>query len=400
MKNVNKEHRKQIELVMAIVAVSLILRAPITGVGSLVGMIKESLQIGSGMAGFLTTIPLLAFAVVSLFVGKLSRRLGAGYLMLGGLVILAGGILTRSYLGTAGLFTGTILIGVGIAIGNVLLPAVIKSHFPTKVGSMTSLYTTVMSACAGISGGISVPLAHAVGWKGALVVWIALTAIALISWLPYRSLSLGTTPAAPAGAQSARPAQKHALVKSGMTWWIALYMGLQSFMFYSFVAWLATIMQARGYSDRLSGYFSSAYMLLGIPGSLIVPLLAGRRKQQSGIGSGLGLIYAVGIAALLFSEKLPFLIIALICCGFCSGACISFSMALFGLHTTNAADASQLSGLAQSIGYLLAALGPVCLGQLYEQSGGWRVPLLVLLGLALVLAVLGYLAGRDKMINS
>lgn len=390
---------KQAGLLAAIVAVSVILRAPITGVGSLLGMIREGLGLGSGMAGFLTTIPLLAFAVVSLLVGGLGSRFGAGRVMLGGLAILTIGILVRSYAGMPGLLVGTVLVGVGIAIGNVLLPAVIKSRFPNKVGGMTSMYTTVMSACAGISGGISVSLAKAFGWRQALVIWVVLTATAFAAWLPHRKLNLTERQTEDGPSADRVTRAPHFVIKSGMAWWIALYMGLQSFMFYCFVAWLATILHSRGYSAQVAGYFNAAYMLLGIPGSLIVPILAGRSRSQSKVGAWLGIIYIIGLASMLWTRSLPALLIAMLCCGFCSGACISFSMALFGLHTTNAADASALSGFSQSLGYLLAAAGPTVMGKLYDYSGGWTMPLVMLLALALILTLLGYLVGREKMVQ-
>lgn len=141
-------------------------------------------------------------------------------------------------------------------------------------------------------------------------------------------------------------------------------------------------------------------MLLGIPSSLVVPILAEKSKNQSKLGVGLGIIYIIGLATMLLSDGVPALIIAIICCGFCSGACISFSMALFDLHTKNAADTSALSGLAQSVGYLLAAIGPIALGKIYDVCHSWTMPLVLLLILALVLTVLGYLAGREKIINN
>lgn len=392
---INMKKKQNVLFIAVILLIAAVLRAPITGVGSIVGLIREDLHLSNGVAGFLTTIPLLTFAVVSVLVGRFQNRLGAGKIMLYGLLLLFFGILCRSYIGSTGLFLGTVLIGVGLAIGNVLIPAFIKARFPDKVGPMTSLYTTIMSAFAGISGGISVPVAYAIGWKNALAIWLLLVTLALVMWLPHRKLSIGNK----ANSTGKAAASHSTIFKSGATWYITFYMGIQSFMFYCFVAWLATILQGRGFDTQTSGYFSSLYMLLGIPGSFLIPLIAGKTKSQSKIGVGLGLIYIIGMISMLFTHSTPLLLVAIVCCGFCSGACISFSMALFGLHTTNASDASTLSGLAQSVGYLLAAVGPTLIGKLYDVTKSFRYPLILLLVMAVILTLLGYLAGRDRMIG-
>lgn len=383
--------KKEIILFAAIVAASCGLRATITGVGSLVNIIKESLNLSSSMAGMLTTIPLLAFGIISVLVGGFAKKAGAGRTMLVGLLFLAGGITVRSFLGSFGLFLGTIIIGIGIAVGNVLIPAMIKAFFPDKVGVMTSVYTTAMSVFAGISGGISVPLAKMYGWQNALFFWIAITVISIVLWFPNRKIVFPQ--------KETDNAKSISITKDSMTWWITLYMGVQSLLFYCFVAWFATILQSRGFEATVAGYFNSAYMLLGVPGSLIVPIIAGKSKNQSKLGISLGIIYIVGMFFLLVSDNIASLVIAVLCCGFCSGACISFSMVLFGLHTKNANDTSALSGLAQSVGYLLAAVGPTCMGKIYDMAGNWTLPLIVLFVLAVILIALGAVVGKERIIN-
>lgn len=381
--------KKNIILLVTIIIISCTLRAPITGVGSLVSTIRETLGLSSSSAGMLTTIPLIAFGLVSVLVGKLSDRLGAGRMMLLGLLFLTTGIIVRSYAGIVGLFVGTAVIGIGLAVANVLVPAIIKANYPEKVGMMTSVYTTAMSIFAGLSGGISVPLANAFGWENALFIWITLAVPAFILWIPNGKGELTAK-----GSGKGSP-----ITKDSMTWWISLYMGVQSLLFYCFVAWFATIVQSYGFDKVTAGYYNSAYLLLGIPGSMLVPALAGRKKHQSGMGIALGVIYIVGLLAMLFAGNHVALLIAVICCGICSGVCIAFSMALFGLHTKNAADTSALSGLAQSVGYLLASVGPMLMGKIFDISGSWTVPMVLLIILAVILTGLGYMAGRERIIN-
>ena len=176
--------KKAIVLLSAIIVFSCALRAPITCVGSLIGYISDDLSLTNMSAGRLTTIPLMAFSAVSFFIGSFSHRLGAGKVLLTGIILLFVGIILRSFANISGLFVGTAVIGLGYAGGNDLIPAVIKAFFPARIGILTSAYTTTMSVFAGISGGISVPIAKAFGWQFALLVWIILAFAALFLWLP------------------------------------------------------------------------------------------------------------------------------------------------------------------------------------------------------------------------
>lgn len=392
----------------AILLISCCLRAPITGVGPMIGIIRDDLNLANSAAGMLTTIPLLAFAVVSLFVGKLSSRFQAGQVMLWGLMATGAGILCRSYLGMAGVFAGTVVIGIGIAVGNVLIPAFIKAYFPGKVGMMTGVYTSLMAIFSGIAGAVSIPMFSLWGWKNALAVWIFLLAAAILLWLPSRSCSLEkkapTLESQPqAGmvqpAAGAKGIGLITLARDSMTWWVSAYMGVQSLIFYCFVAWFATIVQSKGFDAQTAGYFNSAYMLVGIPGSLILPMISDRCKNQSALAVGLGVLYMGGMASMLLTKGTSLLIASILCCGFCAGASLSFAMLLFVMHTSSAADASALSGLAQSIGYALAAAGPVCMGKLYDVTGGWTIPLVVMLVMVGVLTVAGLFSGREKIIG-
>lgn len=400
--------KKQGMLMAAILLISCCLRAPITGVGPMIGIIRDDLNLANSAAGMLTTIPLLAFAVVSLFVGKLSSRFQAGQVMLWGLIATGAGILCRSYLGMAGVFAGTVVIGIGIAVGNVLIPAFIKAYFPGKVGMMTGVYTSLMAIFSGIAGAVSIPMFSLWGWKNALAVWIFLLAAAILLWLPSRSCSLEKKaptlePQPQAGmvqpAAGAKGIGLITLARDSMTWWVSAYMGVQSLIFYCFVAWFATIVQSKGFDAQTAGYFNSAYMLVGIPGSLILPMISDRCKNQSALAVGLGVLYMGGMASMLLTKGTSLLIASILCCGFCAGASLSFAMLLFVMHTSSAADASALSGLAQSIGYALAAAGPVCMGKLYDVTGGWTIPLTVMLLMVGVLTVAGLFSGREGIIG-
>ena len=402
-----KQHYIIISVIVLIILIACNLRASITGVGSLINTISGDLGLSAGTAGMLTTIPLLSFAAISPIVVLAAEKLGAGRLFIISSFVLSAGILIRSCCGQAGLFIGTVIIGMGIAVGNVLLPAVIKSIFPNRIESMTSLYTVIMQAVSAVSTAVSVPIALVMGWKAALGIWIFPALAALICCIANRRLDIsqgadeGTVCGSSAdGAETPTIyGAKSTLLKKGMTWWITSYMGVQSMMFYCFIAWLSPIMQSKGYSDIVSGYFLSVYVIMGIIGSAFLSFIMKRNKSQSSTGILLGILYLTGMICMLFSSWFFALAAGILLCGFCSGTCISFSMALFGLHTSNGNSASKLSGIAQSAGYLLAAAGPVLLGKVFDISGNWTFCMLILVAAAVYLIISGRIVGREEIVE-
>ncbi|MBQ0059280.1 MAG: MFS transporter [Lachnospiraceae bacterium] len=408
-----KDRRYLTGMVVTIILTAFCLRAPITGVGSLVSMIKEDLHIASAAAGMLTTIPLLAFGAFSFFIGGLSRRFGTGYVALASMALMILGLISRSFLGSTGLFAGSLLIGMGIAAGNVLLPAIIKAVFPNKIGVMTSLYTTSLSAFAGISAGISVPLAFYLGWKGSLFIWIIPATAALIAWIPFRSLNLATSSAAKASpalkAAADAPAdgptavtlikKERSVLSSGKAWLIAFFLGVHSMIYGGLIAWISTIIQSKGFDVTTGGFFNSYYLLLGIITSITTPIIMTRKKTQTSIGVGIGTCYFFGVLGIFLFHNLPALIIATTICGLCNGSCLSFSMTVLALRAKNAQDSAQLSGLAQSIGFMMSAIAPALLGKIFDLTGTWTAPLGILMFLALLMAGLSFIVGKPFIIN-
>ena len=383
------KQKKLTLLAIAVVLVSCNLRAPFTGVGSMVGLIQEDLGLSGSGAGMLTTIPLLAFAAVSPFVGTLCKKFGAGHVLLMSLLVLIAGIILRNFGGGMGLYIGTAVVGIGIAVGNVLPPAIIKVYFPEKMGLMTGLYSSFLSVGASVASGISVPISLAFGWKAALSVWLLLSVPTFLICLPNKNIQIAD--------ESSSSCSSH-IYRSPLTWWITLYMGVQSLVFYCFAAWMASIIMAKGIDSSTAGLFVSAFMMLGIPTSFIVPIFAGKMKNQSALGAIIGLGYTLGAAILFLADSIPMLLLAIVCCAFSSGGSISFIMAAFGLRTKNGEDASNLSGTAQCLGYLLAAIGPVFFGKLFDSTQSWAIPMLILIGCNAFLAVAGWVIGKDKTI--
>lgn len=385
---------KNVLLVLGIIFIASNLRTPLTAVGPLVSDIRSDLGISNGMTGFLTTLPLLTFAGLSLLSSKLGTKIGNELAIFLGLIVLIAGILLRSAGGSAALFAGTFLIGMGIVVGNVLVPSIIKQKFPEKVGLLTSIFSISMSLSAGISSGMSVPLANDLhwGWRQSLLVWILVAVAAIIFWLPqlyHRERAV----------KVAKPASTANFIwHSSLAWQVAFFMGLQSFLFYCFIAWFPAVLQSHGLSMASAGWLLSFFQIIAIPASFIVPILADRLNDQRGITVISCLIYFMGLLGLLLSKNMILLTTSVALMGVGGGACISLAFTFIGLRSSNGAQAAELSGMAQSVGYLLAAAGPIIIGYLFDYTQTWASSIVVWLIITLLLLYAGLGAGRNRYI--
>lgn len=393
------EKKKSLLLVIAIIFAAIIMRSPITGVGPLIGLIKENLELSNTMAGFITTIPLLVFAAVSPFVSKLNNKFGTGWLMLSAIFTLSLGMVIRSYTGIIGFFAGTVIIGLGIAIINVMIPSISRTYFPLKFGFMTSLYVTVMSIFAGISTGVNVPVAKSIGlgWQSTLIIWISFPIISMFIWFPLRKMQIEKKNNIIAPEMKLKQ-EEQKIYKSSVAWWLSFYNGIYALMFYSFVAWLPTILQSKDFSVETAGYFSSAYLFVGILASFIIPMVAVKLKNQKILVSSLSAIFLLGMFIFYKASGTGIIFGAVIICGFCSAAGISLSMLFIGLRSNGPKEAARLSGMSQSVGYALAAFGPFLLGRLADISGSWSLPTLCLVVASFVMIFIGYKAGENRTV--
>lgn len=364
------------------------LRAALTGIGPLVAMIQSDLHLSSGATGFITTIPLLAFAAMSLLVSKISAKLGEGKTILLSFVIMAVGLLVRSYLGTAGLFLGTVLAGMGIAFGNVLLPVIIKGHMPEKAAVLTSIYTASMGIFASISAAISAPLALHVGWRNSMAVWVLLVVIGILFWIPFVPMKM---------KQEHGDAVK-GLFRNPIAIWLSLYMGLQSLFFYCFVAWLPTILAVKGFDAQTAGYLFSIYQILGIPASFITSFLAGKSNDQRKVVGVVMAAYILAMVMITAFDVKAIVAIGVTICGFCSGCCLSLAMLMINTRASNAAVAAQLSGMSQAVGYLIAATGPFVMGFVFDLTQNWTFTLVILILMMIPLFITGWNSGRDRKV--
>ena len=380
-------------LFFAIICVAVNLRAPITAVGPLIPTMKTELPFSSGVFGLLTTIPLIMFALLAPFVRRMSDRLGAGYLLLYAAIAVAFGVALRSFGGMTGLFAGTLLLGAGIAIGNVLVPGIIKARFPERIGLATGAFTISMTSFAAVSAAVSYPLSAlpGMGWRNSMAVWVGLAVLGILFWLPQRKLSL--TGASTANKAENEPQTSVWRVKTA--WWLTVLMGAQSFLFYFFAAWLPTIALSKGLEPVTAGYIAFAFQLMTIPAAFLIPAIATRLKDQRGLISIVAVLYITSLIGLAFATNPVFLTISVMLYGFSTGCCFNLCMLLISLRTNNAARATSLSGMVQSLGYAVGAIGPILGGWLFDLTGNWNATFACVGVLIVIIFFSGRQAGKN-----
>lgn len=380
-------------LIIGVILVGANLRVPLTSAGALVSFIRDDFGISNALAGAITTLPLIAFALLSPFAPKIANKIGMERTIAISLALLIIGILIRSAGAIELLFTGTLLVGLGIAVGNVLIPGIIKMNFPFKIGLMTGLYAIVMNVFGALGSGLSIPIATSgsFGWRGSLVIWSGLVLITLLIWLPQLMKKHDTK-------KKINNQKIGGMLRSPLAWKITVFMGAQSLIFYTLITWLPTILTANGYDIHLAGWGVFIFQFASIPFTFIIPVIADRMKNQvmlAFVSSGLILAGIIGLLAGLSELSILWAVFL----GIGNGSAFSLSMMFFTLRTKDGYEAAELSGMAQSLGYLLAAVGPVLVGGLQDITGSWTLPLSMMALFAIVMLIMGVASGKNKQVS-
>ncbi|MGP4030746.1 MFS transporter [Pseudarthrobacter sp. 1C304] len=380
---------------IGVLLIAVNLRVSFVSVGPVLANISSDLGLSSAAAGFLTGLPLIAFAVFSPLAPGFATRLGLDRALWMSLLFLASGIALRSLPVPGFIWVGTALIGLAIAFLNVLVPSLVKRDFPTRVSQLTGSYTATQAAFAAVGAAVVVPVAQTspAGWRLALGIWVGLALIAMAVLLPWlRRHSSGTM-------NAGRPEVSHQSPwTSALGWQVTIFMGLQSIAFYVLMAWLPTIEQSRGVPATTAGIHLSVFLLVSVFASLVAGGILHRGSDQRLVSFASGALMVVTFLGLALAPDLILLWVLLGAAG--CGSLIVIALSLFSLRTVNYPQAASLSGMAQSVGYGLAAVGPVMFGALRDLSGDWTLPLLVTAGIMAVLAVTGVLAGRNRVISA
>ncbi|MFA0191029.1 MFS transporter [Vibrio lentus] len=391
--------RNSIFVMLGILFLSLNLRGPFTSLAPVLYQVMEGLNLNSSAAGFLTALPLLTFALFSPLVTKISQRIGLEPSLLLALVLITTGITLRSFGIIPTLYIGTVMIGMGIAIGNVLLPVVVKISFPTRIATVTSLYIFTMGIGSTLGSSLMVPFSDLTlftltGWQLALLMNLVFPILALMIWLPkIRKRSSSATNK----KQEDKPLPMKKMIKSGVAWQVTLALGLNSFTFYSLAGWLPQILNDLGYSEIDAGYiYGFLQFSTMVPGLLLLPFLGKNDNQQWLITLCTSSVF-IGLIGLLYLPEFAIFWVGLFGLANCSTFIIALSFV--GLRTSNSNQAASLSGMAQGIGYALAATGPTLVGKLHALTDSWSVPILLIAAVAFACTIFAALAARDKKIN-
>lgn len=382
--------RERALLIAGLVLVAVNLRFALTSVGPLIDDLRADLGLNGTTIGLLNTAPLLMLGLVSPLAPRFAARFGPERVVLACLLAICAGVTLRLLPPVALLFAGTLLAGCAIAIGNVIVPAIVKQRFADRAALMSGVHSVGLSGGAALAAGLTVPIEHWIGgsWRVALALWAIPAILAAIVWLPQiRGADVAAAPGE--GAQRVRPRPTRALPecrpnlwRDRRAWSITLFMGLQSLIFYTNGAWLPDILQARaGATDASAGALLALTMGMGIPISFLTAALAARVDDQRPLAVVAALFPAAGWLGLLLAPGAAVLWALLL--GIGAGVGFSLVMALFVLRSRDVPHTSALSGMAQSVGYTLAALGPLLIGALHDATGGWALPLALLSTLAL-----------------
>lgn len=383
------KHKSMILLLLAVIIVAATLRAPLTVIGPIISEIGDALSLNNTMLGGLTTIPLIMFGIVSPFVAKVSGKIGMSMTLFTGMLLLFAGLLIRIMPDITWLITGTVLVGAGIAIGNVILPSFVKWRFPEHIGLMTGVFAATMNLTAGIGGGLSVPLArfHDYGYQFALGFWIILSVAGVLVWLP----QLKYNPK----LEVAHSGRK--IYQSRLAIAIALMMGFQSMNFYSTVTWFPEILMHYGVSQETSGYMLMLNQFAQLPMTFLMPVIAMKMNNQRPLIITFTLLFLSGFTALQFNN-IVLISIGMILTGLAGGAVFSLCMLFFSLRARTNEDAIKLSGFSQSVGYFVAAIGPVLMGYLNDITGTYTTSFMMFYIIAICMFIFGMIASKNEYV--
>ena len=385
--------RRAALLVLAgLLLLSLNLRPAAVSVGPVLDEVRAGLNMSAASAGLLTSMPVLAFAVFGALAPAAARRVGIHRITLLSLIAVTAGLLGRVLVDQEAAFLALSMLAVaGMAMANVLLPSLVKLHFPDRIGQVTALYTTALAVGLTASLMLTVPIADAFGgWRGGLGLWAALALLAVLPWLALIRHDVRATDAP-------RSIGFLEVARTPLGLAMAAFFGIQSLQAYAVFGWFATLWRDAGFSAAEAGALVGLVAAMSIPLSLWAPAAIARPGDRRWLMTGVLLCFPISYLGLIVAPRSLALLWAVVL----GVAMVSFPIALvlIGLRTTTSEGTAALSGFTQAVGYLLAAAGPFGVGTLREATGGWTVPLLVLLALSAPLLALGIYVARPAALE-
>ena len=380
---------------IAVLLLALNLRPVVNAVGAVIPELRESTGLPASTTGLLLSLPTLSFAALGLAAPSLATRIGSHRTVVVCLLALIAGQIVRVVVpGTAALFVGSVVGLAGIAVGNVLLPGLVRLHFPDRIPLMTAAYTTLLTIGGAAAAGITLPIERGLGadWRAGLGMWAGVAVVALIPWLLLiRGTSTGPAPAA------GRRLPLSALARTRVAWALALYFGSQSMIAYVVFGWLPQILTDAGRSDTAAALQVAIAIAVGIPLAAFVPPLLARVRRPAILVIVLAACYLAAFVGLIVAPGGPVLIFSVLI-GIGTGA-FPLALTLIALRARTSLATTSLSAFTQCTGYLIASIGPLGFGVLFDVTGGWTVPLVVLCAVVVGQAVAGCVAVRPRYVE-
>ncbi|MFI9206529.1 CynX/NimT family MFS transporter [Streptomyces sp. NPDC053253] len=405
-----RAHRWTLGLVIVgLVLSALNLRPAITSLGALLEEVSEGLHMSGSVAGVLTSVPPLCFAVFGITAPRLARRFGPAAVVCAGMAAIFAGLVLRPFAsGTAGFLAASALALMGIAVSNVLMPVIVKRYFPDRVGTMTGLYSMALALGTSVAAAATVPMTEALGgdWRLGIGIWAVLAALAVLPWIPLirdRDRSAGVRDRGTRD-RSARDRTEKAtatpaprITRSRTAWALGCFFGLQATGAYITMGWMPQIFRDAGVPASTAGVLLAVTMVMGVPLAFVIPRLATRMKNQGPIVVALGLCGLTGYTGLFLAPASGAWVWAVLL-GI-SNCSFPLALTMIGMRSRTGAGVVRLSAFAQSVGYLISIPGPLLVGVLYQHSGGWGLPIALMGGLMVPQMIVGSLAGRDRTVE-
>lgn len=381
-------------LAVAIIALALNLRVAVTSVGVVIEPLRDDLGIGTGLAGVITALPVLCFAVLGALAPRLVQRMGLDRTAATLLAVAAVGLVTRALVDSAALFVVLSIVALGAAgVGNVILPALAKQHLPEHLSSIGAAYGAALLGGAALASAATVPLSDTFGgWRSGIGVWALLALAAAVPWvLLSRRDSTARTDLGP------RTIGITTLVRSRSAWIMAAFFGAQSAQAYAQFGWFAQILDEAGLSTASAGAMLGLLAAVGVPITLALPRLIRLTGDRPVLPWVFSLMVTGGwLGVLVAPTAAPWLWAAMLGAG---GVAFPWFLTQINRRARTVDGTAALSGFAQSIGYLIASLGPLGVGILHEATGNWDVAVTVLAAAGLLIGILGTLVARPGVIE-
>lgn len=387
---------------LGLVLLAVNMRAPLIGFGTVAPQVQQDLGVSTKLIGVIGTIPMLVFAMISPLAPRLAQRIGLLGSMLLASVALAGGILLRIVQPAFGwLAAGTLLLSVAIALGNVLIPAVVKQYFADRINTLMSGYSLWLAILAGLAAWLTPHLAQQHDWRFALGVWVVPTLIACVVWA--WACQLGRAQADPSTDATADTHSMSAQVPRSvwripMAWYISLFMGLQSLLYFTLVNFLPSLLVDKGMDAAQVSNIGMVFQIIALPSVLFLSVVVKkggslRALMMSGAISNLLGVIGFGFMPNAWSYA------AAVAAGYGCGITYTLCLIILTLRSKDSAQAAELSGMAQTIGYSIALIGPLATGWLKDLSDSWLLPMAVLTVLMAIKCVFAWLATQERPIE-